>query len=672
MRGLIASGILLSLAVLAIGFAGGFAPLWENMYPWQCTRLCDNDFWENATSDEVRIELLAGADVNRIRASDGNTPLHLAVRAPTSPAIVEMLLNARADVNRTRATDRNTPLHLAVRGPTSPEIVELLLSAGADPNVSAFRDLGRDPHRRQLSPRTPLQMATEYGEHTPEVIGLLLEYGADPNPPIDPDTWRRSLSPLNYSLLGNRRHKSEIVEILLQYGADPNARAWGYEQEGSTVLHIAAGVADIQMLEMFLSYEADFHARSKPEGYYSGLAEGTVLHVAARKNPSPESIEFLIERGIDVNAVTRREITPLHLASIYNANPDVVQVLLENGGDPNARSIDGGTPLLWAIWGYPCEDALHCQQVVGLLLGSGSDVNGRDDWGDTPLHESILYKRDVKVIQKLLDHGADVTVEHNRWAGGSSHPSAPLTPLHLAAYVGSPTEVIELLIDRGADVNARDENGLTPLHLAAGNNDNSHIVQYLLSRVADSNARDENGDTPLHLAAKGDLCKRDEVHCEFLFSFLLYNSADANALNDEGNSPLHIVISRALDHTLVRMLLEFGADPALMNSEGATALHFAVVALNRDPRPEILRALLDSGMDVNIRSGPATGFQDEGLGLATPLHWAVFYARFDVEFLKLLVRQGADLQATNQLGETPCQLTTRLGRVLYNYQHVCT
>ena len=458
----------------------------------------------------------------------------------------------------------------------------------------------------------------------------------------------------------------------MQYGADPNARAWGYEQEGSTVLHIAAGVADIQMLEMFLSYETDFHARSKPEGYYSGLAEGTVLHVAARKNPSPESIEFLIERGIDVNAVTRREITPLHLASLYNANPDVVQVLLENGADPNARSIDGGTPLLWAIAGYYCEDALHCQQVVGLLLDSGSDANGRDDWGDTPLHESIIYKRDVKVIQKLLDHGADVTVEHNRWAGGSSHPSAPLTPLHLAAYVGSPTGVIEVLIDRGADVNARVENGLTPLHLAAGNNDNSHIVQYLLSRAADSNARDENGDTPLHLAAKGDLCKRDEVHCEFLFSFLLYNSADANALNDEGNSPLHIVISRALDHTLVRMLLEFGADPALMNSEGATALHFAVVALNRDPRPEILRALLDSGMDVDIRSGPATGFQDEGLGLATPLHWAVFHARFDVEFLKLLVRQGADLQATNQLGETPCQLTTRLTRLAYSYQQVCT
>ena len=178
------------------------------------------------------------------------------------------------------------------------------------------------------------------------------------------------------------------------------------------------------------------------------------------------------------------------------------------------------------------QDAVHCaSRVVALLLDSGSDPNARNDWDDTALHESILEKRDAKVIETLLNHGADGTAKFHRWMGESSLLSAPLAPLHLAAYVGSPTGVIEVLIDRGADVNARVENGLTPLHLAAGNNDNSHVVQFLLSRAADSNARDENGDTPLHLAAKGDLCRRDEVRCRLLFSFLLYNSADTNALN---------------------------------------------------------------------------------------------------------------------------------------------
>ena len=648
MKGLIASGILLSLAVLAIGFAGGFAPLWDNTYPWQCTRLCDDDFWQAATLEDVRAELEDGKDVNGVRES----------------------------------SDWNTPLHLAVRRSVAPEIVELLLAAGADPNASGYRDVDDHPYNRELAPRTPLQTATEYGEHTPEVIGLLLEYGADPNPSINPDNSRSGpLAPLTYSLRGAERHRAAIVELLLKHGANTEVRGWWhYEEGGATALHLAAAVADPALLEVFLRYGADFHVRSDLDGYYAGYADGTVLHAAAKMNPHPESIEFLIEQGIDVNAVTRNGETPLHLAG-KNANSEVMRVLLEHGADPNARTSSGSTPLLWAIWGDPCQDMLHCQQVVALLLGSGSDPNARNDWDDTALHESILEKRDAKVIETLLNHGADGTAKYHQWVGENSHLSAPLAPLHLAAYVGSPTEVIEVLIDRGADVKARDENGLTPLHLAAGNNDNSHIVQYLLSRAADSNAKDANGETPLHLAAKGDLCRRHEAHCRFLVSHLLYNSADTNALNNEGVPPLHIVISRALDHTLVRMLLEFGADPALMNSEGATALHMAVALYYREPRYyrdesaralDIVNELLDSGMDVNIRSGPATGLQDEGLGLATPLHWAVFHARFDVEFLKLLVRQGADLQATNQLGETPCQLTTRLGRVLYNYQHVCT
>ena len=63
--------------------------------------------------------------------------------------------------------------------------------------------------------------------------------------------------------------------------------------------------------------------------------------------------------------------------------------------------------------------------------------------------------------------------------------------------------------------------------------------------------------------------------------------------------PLHVVISRALDHRLVWMLLEFGADPALMNSEGATALHMAVALYYLEPRyyrDESARALRKRGM----------------------------------------------------------------------------
>lgn len=657
MKGILAAGILFVLMVVAVGLAGGFAPLWDVTYPWQCARLCDDDFWATASPEDVKAEIQEGADVTRIRASDGNTPLHL-----------------------------------AVRGPTTPEILELLLKAGADPNTSAYRDLDSDPVRRQLAVRTPLQSATEYGEHHPEIVRLLLEYGANPNPPINPDSFQmRSLAPLTYSLWGNERYRNEIVELLLQYGAAPHIPGWrNYEDEGATALHVAAGVADPDLLEVFLRHGADFNVRSDPrrhyieyangsylDTYYSEYPNGTVLHSAAKDNPHPESIEFLIELGIDVNAVTLEGLSPLHLAIYFNTNSEVVEVLLESGADPYAGSSGGFTPLLWAITGRPCADQGHCKRVVGMLLDRGADPTEHNDRRDPILHRSILYGQDIEVIQMLVNHGADVTVRHAVWRGTRSHPSAPLTPLQLASYVESPTEVIELLIDHGADVNAKNEDGETPLHLAAGSNESARVVQHLLSRGADANVMDENGDTPLHWAAREQRC-RDKVYCRILFEFLLHNGANPNALNSQGVSPLHIVVSKALDGELVRTLLEFGADPSLTNAEGATALHMALALRRRyldesERAASIVHALLESGVDVNLRSGPATGSQEVSLGLATPLHWEMFYASStNVEVAKALLRRGADLQATNQLGETPCQMAVRIIRMGYVFQQVCT
>ncbi len=470
MRGILAGGILLLPIVVAIGLAGGFYPLWDYTYPWQCTRLCDDDFWQTATLGDVRQELEAGEDINRVRGSDGNSPLHLAVRQGISP-----------------------------------EIVELLLEAGADPNASAFRDVNEDPFRRELSVRTPLQLATEFGEHPPTVIRLLLEYGADPNPPIDPDNLRNgSLAPLVYSLGGNQTHRNEIVQLLLEHGADPAARGlWPYADERATALHAAAAIADPVLLELFLRHGADFHILSAPDSKYYEYEQGmTILHAAAKRNLHPESIEFLIGHGLDVNAATRGGVTPLHLASLYNANSGVMRVLLERGANPNARAIWGGTPLLWAIDGYPCEDPWHCERIIDMLLESGADPQAHGNLVDPPLHTSILRGRDARVIQTLVDYGADVTARHDMWTGVRSRPSAPLTPLQLASYVGSPVEVIELLIEQGADVNAKNDDGETALHLAVHDEENTAVVKQLLNLGAALDARDASGVTPCQQAIR--------------------------------------------------------------------------------------------------------------------------------------------------------------------------
>ena len=102
------------------------------------------------------------------------------------------------------------------------------------------------------------------------------------------------------------------------------------------------------------------------------------------------------------------------------------------------------------------------------------------------------------------------------------------SPLMMAAIKGH-TELVKLLIAKDADVN---KTGWTPLHYAASAAKKS-IIAILLDHSAYIDAESPNGSTPLMMAA-------------------MYGNAEC-----------------------VRLLLDGGADPTLINQAGLTASDFA-------------------------------------------------------------------------------------------------
>ena len=78
----------------------------------------------------------------------------------------------------------------------------------------------------------------------------------------------------------------------------------------------------------------------------------------------------------------------------------------------------------------------------------------RGVFGYTPLHESVSNGR-PKVLQLLLDHGADVNCRAN---GG-------YTPLHLAAFTGH-TDCVRVLLENSANISETDDYGKTPMQTA--------------------------------------------------------------------------------------------------------------------------------------------------------------------------------------------------------------
>ena len=152
----------------------------------------------------------------------------------------------------------------------------------------------------------------------------------------------------------------------------------------------------------------------------------------------------------------------------------------------------------------------------------------------------------------------------------------------MAALAGQHFQTADLLRHNGADLHFRGGFGMSPLHATAFSG-NFDVVRKLIEYdPADANAMDGNGSTPLHWVSGGHYFKDGSV-----LRFLLEHGADISVQNQYGETPLHLAsFNGALG--VVRMLLEHGADVEAKNNDGKTALQEAVEE-GHDEVVELLR-----------------------------------------------------------------------------------
>jgi ankyrin repeat protein len=460
------------------------------------------------------VALLCAAPALAAQAREDLTPLLSAARAGDHEAAMALVREA-ADVGAVEA-DGTSALHWAALFGDA-ELVRALLAAGAD--ATAVNRYGM----------TPLQVAAADGEVA--VIEALLVAGADANAALPEGE--------TVLMTAARTGSPESLRALLAAGADADARD---EFHGESALIWAAAENHADAIRVLAAHGADVDGRSarltlEPRQRRAGqsilpLGSWTPLMYAARENALVAS-EALVAAGANLDAVDPDGATALVIA-IINAHYELAELLLRAGADPNVVDDEAGMGPLYAA-----------VDMHRLAVGHGRG---------NPVPVGLLDAADIARL--LLERGADVNaalkkpILQRQHTFGDSTLGAGATPLMRAAKSGD-IELVRVLLAAGADPQLTLPNGTTALMLAAG-------------------LGWRNGSP---LAPSYDQGSEEEA-VETL-ELLLSLGLDLKAANEVGDTALHAAISGRGSETIVRFLLERGADPAVPNGRQQTPLSIA-------------------------------------------------------------------------------------------------
>ena len=376
-------------------------------------------------------------------------------------------------------------------------------------------------------------------------------------------------------------------------------------------------------------------------------------------------------------------LTPFQVA-VTNGHLATAALLVDKGADVNVRDWDGNTLLHWiflhevkSVHDLPPTNWLACAshdpdrgifeqylvtppfeqtsrhrwdvnslpQLFCFLLASGIDVKAKNRAGETVLQLLLEGKARREVFERpmmvrlLIAHGGNID---ERDADGN-------TALHhvVAGEKSEYGDKVDELVAYGANVNVANSQGRTPLHVAVqsiGFWMNNNAVNALLRAKADVNARNAEGQTPLHMVA---LLPRATAPRGPLTATLLNFGANPNARDSLGRTPLHLFLSKPEDSGCILALINAGADLSAKDNTGKTPLHYLAGTKGDDPMEalwEVRLKFLGARVDLDSRDSEGN----------TPLMTAAKSGSMGV--YAWLKEAGANLDATNNFGETPRQL----------------
>jgi len=371
-----------------------------------------------------------------------------------------------------------------------------------------------------------------------------------------------------------------LVNYLIAKGSDVHLT----DDKGATALTFAAANGQTNTGV----YDALFKAGNDPKKKYQGGANLLLLAIAGDNNFV--LTDYLTTKGLSINDKDDLGRTAFDYAA-RSGNVELLKNVLKKGVQPTESALIFASQgsrranstletykylveelkINPAAVGENGENALHNivrkpnqTEIVSYFLDKGVDINQADKGGNSAFMAAASTK-DIALIKLLLPKVKDINAAN---AKGE-------TALVAAVQSGSP-ETIQLLIENGARVNVQTHDGNLAYYLiqsyrgqGPGNNaeDFSKKMSILVEKGLDLSAAQKDGNTLYHLAvAKNDLGLLEKLEGV---------QADINAKNAEGMTALHRAALLAKDDSILKYLIDKGADKSLLTEFEESAYDLA-------------------------------------------------------------------------------------------------
>jgi ankyrin repeat protein len=520
-------------------------------------------------------------------------------------------------------------LYLTVFGASVSSVADAAM-AGDKAGVQAALKQKMDVNAQQADGATAIQWASYRNDL--DMADMLIAAGANVKTPNSDGATPLSLASIN----GN----AAMIAKLIKAGADANEKG----PRGETPLMYASRNGNVSAIKALLDSKADVNAKE--------TLRGTTALMWAVEQAHPDAAKALIAGGADVKAVTNPDTkgNKAYLAPSVQARAASAQGA---GGRANA----GG------------RNAAPAPAVGGRGAAApltGGAAGGRGGRGTGAAGAAGGDEADVVAL-------ADEAAAQFAFGRQNDKDGGGLTAMVLAARQDC-LDCVKVLIEAGADVNQVTHYGWTPL-LTATQNRHYKLAAYLLEHGANPNILNNGGWGPLYIATDnrniegGDypVRKPDMDHLEYI-KLLIDRGANVNArvcgvkstpakcsgdstetrtnftmqwLYEDGATPF-LRAAQSSDVALMKLLLEYGADPTIKTSDDITALDVAsglgwvegvTYEWSAADNLETVKLCLDLGIDPNAADNQGR----------TALHGAAHKGRDAV--IQMLVDHGANLEA---------------------------